>query len=191
MPKIVDSEQYRKELLHQCFDLLAEKGYANVTTRQLAQFLNISTGALYHYFPSKKALFEQLVEEMSQQDVQMLQAVAAGNKTLPQRVRLLGELLVEREDYFVKQAALFVDFYRHTEIAETLNNPVFERIDQQYQQVMMTVLGLSEPKVARFVWTLINGVLIEQVEGAAGLSFAAQIDLLTDMLIAYFEKHGS
>ncbi len=190
MPKIVDSEQYRKELLHQCFDLLAEKGYANVTTRQLAQFLNISTGALYHYFPSKKALFEQLVEEMSQQDVQMLQAVAAGNKTLPQRVRLLGELLVEREDYFVKQAALFVDFYRHTEIAETLNNPVFERIDQQYQQVMMTVLGLSEPKVARFVWTLINGVLIEQVEGAAGLSFAAQIDLLTDMLIAYFEKHG-
>lgn len=191
MPKIVDSEQYRKELLHQCFDLLAEKGYANVTTRQLAQFLNISTGALYHYFPSKKALFEQLVEEMSQQDVQMLQAVAAGNKTLPQRVRLLGELLVEREDYFVKQAALFVDFYRHTEIAETLNNPVFERIDQQYQQVMMTVLGLSEPKVARFVWTLINGVLIEQVDGAAGLSFAAQIDLLTDMLIAYFEKHGS
>jgi AcrR family transcriptional regulator len=190
MPKIVDSERYRKELLHQCFDLLAEKGYANVTTRQLAQFLNISTGALYHYFPSKKALFEQLVEEMSQQDVQMLQAVAAG-KTLPQRIRRLGELLVEREDYFVKQAALFVDFYRHTDIAETLSNPVFQRIDQQYQQVMMAVLGLSEPKVARFVWTLINGVLIEQVDGAAGLSFTEQIDLLTDMLIAYFEKHAT
>ena len=191
MPKIIDSEQYRKELLHQCFDLLAEKGYANVTTRQLAQLLQISTGALYHYFPSKKALFEQLVEEMSQQDVQMLQAVAESAGTLPQRISALGRLLVEQEDYFVKQAALWVDFYRQTDPAEMLSNPVFRRIDQQYQQVMMTVLTASEPKVARFVWSLINGLLIEQANGEAGLSFAEQIDLLTDMLTAYFEKHGT
>ena len=191
MPKIIDSEQYRKDLLHQCFNLLAEKGYANVTTRQLAQLLNISTGALYHYFPNKKALFEQLVEEMSQQDVQMLQTVAEGTKALPERISALGQVLIQHQDYFVKQAALWVDFYRHADPKEILNNPVFQQIDNHYQQVMMSVLGVSEPKVARFVWTLINGVLIEQVEGEAGLTFDEQIDLLTKMLIAYFEKHGT
>ena len=191
MPKIIDSEQYRKDLLHQCFDLLAEKGYANVTTRQLAQLLNISTGALYHYFPNKKALFEQLVEEMSQQDVRMLQTVAEGTKALPERISALGQVLIQHQDYFVKQAALWVDFYRYADPKEILNNPVFQQIDQQYQRVMMTVLGVSEAKVARFVWTLINGVLIEQVEDEAGLAFAEQIDLLTKMLIAYFEKHGT
>lgn len=190
MPKIVDSEQYRKELLHQCFDVLAKRGYANVTTRQLAQLLHISTGSLYHYFPSKKALFEQLVEEMSQQDVRMLQTVAEGAKTLPERISALGQLLIEHEDYFVKQAALWIDFYRHTDIEEILSNPVFRRIDEQYQQAMMTVLGVSEPKVVRFVLTLIDGLMAEQVEREAGLSFAEQIDLLTKMLIAYFEKYG-
>jgi AcrR family transcriptional regulator len=69
MPKIVDSEEYRKELLDKCFDLFANKGYANVTTRQIAKELGISTGAMYHYFPSKQALFEQLVEQISWQDV--------------------------------------------------------------------------------------------------------------------------
>jgi AcrR family transcriptional regulator len=191
MPKIIDSEQYRKELLHQCFDILAEKGYANVTTRQLSQLLHISTGALYHYFPNKKALFEQLVEEMSQQDLRMLQAVAESTKTLPERISALGQVLIQHQDYFVKQAALWVDFYRHADPKEILNNPVFQQIDTHYQQVMMTVLEVPDPKVARFVWTLINGVLIEQVDEQSGFTFAEQIDLLTKMLIAYFEKHAT
>ena len=58
MPKIVDVEQYRKELLLKSAELFAEKGYANMTTRELAQGLGVSTGTLYHYFPSKAALFE-------------------------------------------------------------------------------------------------------------------------------------
>jgi AcrR family transcriptional regulator len=69
MPKIVDHEQYRKELLGKCFDLFADKGYGAITMRQIANSLEVSTGTLYHYFPSKQALFEQLVEEISQQDV--------------------------------------------------------------------------------------------------------------------------
>jgi AcrR family transcriptional regulator len=189
MPKIVDSDRYRKELLHQCFDVLAQKGYANVTTRQLSQILGISTGALYHYFPSKKDLFEQLVVEISQQDVRMLQTVAEGVTTLPERIRALGQLLIERESYFVKQAALWVDFYRHTDIKEIQNNAVFQQIDARYQEAMMSVLGISEPKVAQFVVTLVDGLLVEQLEGDLGLSFPEQIDLLTKMLIAYFEKH--
>jgi hypothetical protein len=56
------------------------------------------------------------------------------------------------------------------------------------EQSMVDLLGLREPKIARFIWTLINGVLIEQV-GNEALSFAEQIDLLTQMLTAYFEKN--
>ncbi|MGB6015410.1 MAG: helix-turn-helix domain-containing protein, partial [Nodosilinea sp.] len=48
MPKIVDHDQYRREILDQCFDLFAEKGYAALTMRQIAQELGVSTGTLYH-----------------------------------------------------------------------------------------------------------------------------------------------
>jgi Bacterial regulatory proteins, tetR family. len=36
MPKIVNHEQYRKELLGKCFNLFAEKGYAAITMRQIS-----------------------------------------------------------------------------------------------------------------------------------------------------------
>ncbi len=71
MPKIVDAQQYRQELLSKCFDLFAEKGYANVTTRQIAKELEVSTGTLYHYFPNKQVLFEQLAEQVCFQDIEI------------------------------------------------------------------------------------------------------------------------
>ena len=189
MPKIVDQDQYRRELLHKCFDLLAAKGYANVTTRQLSQELGISTGAMYHYFPSKKALFEQLVEEMGRQDEVMLRAATEGAKTLPERIASLGRFLIEHQDYFFKQAMLWIDFYQHSDRHSVLSNPVFQQVDQQYQQTITTTLGLANPKVARFVWTLINGVLVEQLSNEDPSMFAEQIDLLIKMLSAYFEKY--
>ncbi|MFM8003959.1 MAG: TetR/AcrR family transcriptional regulator, partial [Dolichospermum sp.] len=42
MPKIVNHEQYRKELLSKCFDLFAEKGYAAITMRQISAGLKVS-----------------------------------------------------------------------------------------------------------------------------------------------------
>lgn len=191
MPKVVDQEQYRRELLHKCFDLLATKGYANVTTRQLSQELGISTGAMYHYFPSKKALFEQLVQYMGQQDTVMLREATADAKSLSERIESLGRFLIDHEAYFVKQAALWMDFYQHSDLQEILDNPVFQQVDQQYQQIIMTILELADLKVARFVWTLINGVLLEQLSSEDSSKFVEQIDLLGKMLSAYFEKHGN
>lgn len=189
MPKVVNQEQYRRELLYKCFDLLAAKGYANVTTRQLSQELGISTGAMYHYFPSKKALFEQLVQELGRQDEVMLKAATEGATTVPERIASLGRFLIEHEAYFVKQAVIWMDFYQHSDPREVLGNPVFQQVDQQYQRAITTVLGLADPKVARFVWTLINGLLVEQLGRENSFEFAEQIDLLVEMLTAYFEKH--
>jgi AcrR family transcriptional regulator len=186
MPKVVDVEKQRKEILFKSFDLFAQKGYANVTTRQLCQEIGVSTGALYHYFPSKKALFEQLVEEISRQDALLLKKVAG--ETVEERIKSLGQLLVQHEAYFIKQAIVWINFYQHSDAQDIQANPIFQQIDDRYQQSMAELLGIQEQKIARFVWTLINGVLIEQV-GNEDLSFAEQIDLLTQMLIAYFEKH--
>ncbi|MFE4105925.1 TetR/AcrR family transcriptional regulator [Almyronema epifaneia] len=188
MPKVVDFEKQRKEILFKCFDLFAQKGYANVTTRQLCQEIGVSTGALYHYFPSKKALFEQLVDEISHQDTLLLKE--AVGETLEERIKALGQLLIQHEAHFIKQAIIWINFYQHNDAQEIQANPTFQQVDDRYQRSMSALLGIQEPKIARFIWTLINGVLIEQV-GNEDLSFVEQIDLLTQMLIAYFEKNKS
>lgn len=188
MPKIVDTEKQRKEILAKSFDLFAQKGYANVTTRQLCQEIGVSTGALYHYFKSKKALFEQLVDEISRQDVLLLKQ--ATGSTIKERIEALGQILIQHEEHFIKQAIVWIDFYQHHDTQEILENPIFQQVDARYQQSMTDLLGIREQKIARFVWTLINGVLVEQITDKE-LAFSEQIDLLMQMLIAYFEKNWS
>ncbi|MCG5062064.1 MAG: TetR/AcrR family transcriptional regulator [Limnoraphis sp. WC205] len=189
MPKVVDADQYRKELLYQCFDLFAEKGYANVTTRQISKELGISTGALYHYFPSKESLFEQLVEELGHQDIQVLKGAVDAQKTFPERVKKLGELLLENREYLVKQAAIWMDFYQYRQGEPILANPVFRRIDQQYQQAMAEFLGISDLSKARFVWVLVDGILIDQVATNDPAIFTEQVGFFVEMVTAYFEKY--
>lgn len=186
MPKIVDAQQYRQELLSKCFDLFAEKGYANVTTREIAKELGVSTGTLYHYFPNKQVLFEQLAEQVSLQDAEMIGQVDK-NQSIPERITALGQLLVENQDYVIKQAAIWIDFLQHCSAKEVNDNLVFQQIDSRYEEAITELLDLKDPKLAKFIWTLVDGISINQIDDDED-SFAIQIELLTQMLVAYFEK---
>ena len=186
MPKIVDAQQYRQELLSKCFDLFAEKGYANVTTRQIAKELGVSTGTLYHYFSNKQVLFEQLAEQVSLQDVEIIGQVDK-NQSIPERITALGQLLIENQQYVIKQAAIWIDFLQHCSAQEVKGNLVFQQIDSRYEQAITELLDLKDPRLAKFIWTLVDGISINQIDDDED-SFAVQIELLTQMLIAYFEK---
>ena len=188
MPKIVDSEQYRKDLLHRSFDLFAQRGYASVTTRQLAQELNISTGTLYHYFPSKAVLFQQLVEELMQQDFLMAAAESKGAKTLAERFKAMKQVLVKNEDHFIKQMLIWVDFCQHQSRAELQDSEFFQKIYERYQQAIGNLLGVTEPKIIWFVLCLIDGIVLEQLCGNQKVSLGEQIDLLGQMLTIYLEQ---
>ena len=102
MPKIVDRDQYRKELLIKSFDLFAQKGYGSITMRQLAQGLGVSTGTLYHYFPSKEALFLQLVEEQTQQNILNFLAEEGNPTTLPERIETLFNFCTDESPWWTQ-----------------------------------------------------------------------------------------
>lgn len=188
MPKIVDAQKYRQELLSKCFALFANRGYANVTTRQIAKELGVSTGTLYHYFPNKQVLFEQLVEQISLQDVEILMSINKDQDIIAKIIEL-GQVLIDNEEYVVKQAAIWDNFYQQQSAKEINNNSVFQQADKRYEQALLELLELDDPKLAKFIWTLIDGILNEQISNRDSSSFATQIELLTQMLIAYFEKH--
>ena len=70
MPKIVDHAAQRARILEGAFEYFARQGYAALTMRQLARELEISTGTLYHYFPTKEAIFEEMFAFMSRRIVE-------------------------------------------------------------------------------------------------------------------------
>ncbi|MBE9257713.1 MULTISPECIES: TetR/AcrR family transcriptional regulator [Aphanizomenonaceae] len=189
MPKIVNHEQYRKELLSKCFDLFAAKGYAAITMRQISAGLKVSTGTLYHYFPNKQALFEQLVEEISQQDVITALTEFGGKKTLSELMETLGQYLVKNEDYLIKWTYLWVDFCQHQDSKIILNNStVFKRANQRCQQLACDLLGIRDVVLASFVLSFVNGVVLEKLWGNENIDFPEQCKLLGKMITAYLQQ---
>ncbi len=188
MPKIVDHEQYRKELLGKCFDLFAQKGYAAITMRQIAECLGVSTGTLYHYFSSKQALFEQLVEEMCQQDISAALAELGERKTPQEAMEVLGKYLVKNEDYFIKWTYLVVDFCQYQDSQEISEKHVFRRVIQRYQQVICDFLGIEDLVLASLVLSLVDGLFLGRLQGNEMINIPEQCNLLGRILTAYLHK---
>jgi AcrR family transcriptional regulator len=54
----------RREILAAATAVFADKGVARTKVTDIAAAANLSHGLLYHYFPSKEAVFEAIVDEM-------------------------------------------------------------------------------------------------------------------------------
>ena len=189
MPKIVDHEQYRQELLGKSFDLFAAKGYASITMRQVAAGLEVSTGTLYHYFPNKQALFEQLVEEISQQDVIAALTEFGGKNNLSELMTALGQYLVKNEDYLIKWTYIWIDFCQHQDSKIMLtNSTVFKRANQRCHQLACDLLGVRDVVLASFVLSFVNGVVLEKLWGNENIDFSEQCQLLGEMIVAYLRQ---
>lgn len=57
----------RQALLERARKAFAERGYAATSLEGLARSLGLSKAAVYHHFPSKRALLEALLEEGTQE----------------------------------------------------------------------------------------------------------------------------
>ncbi|HKM22533.1 MAG TPA: TetR/AcrR family transcriptional regulator [Lachnospiraceae bacterium] len=55
-------EQRRTDILVAALDLFIRKGYAATKITDIAKAVGMSTGLLFHYFDSKEALYEALIE---------------------------------------------------------------------------------------------------------------------------------
>jgi AcrR family transcriptional regulator len=187
MPKIVDHEQYRKELLMKSFDLFAQKGYAAITMREIAKELGVSTGTLYHYFPNKEALFLQLVEEQTRQDILNFLAEAGDAKNLTERIKALMNFLAKNEDYFSKQALLGFDFYQQQGRDEILNNPTIKKAWEDTKQAIAEYLEIKDQAIINFIYCFLNGIISSRMFEGDTFSYTEQSELLANILTAYLQ----
>lgn len=75
MPRVVKEEDYavrRNEILDAARVLIYTRGYEQMSVQEVVDALHISKGAFYHYFDSKPALLEALVNRMEEEASQFL-----------------------------------------------------------------------------------------------------------------------
>lgn len=187
MPKVVDRDRYRQELLKQCFDLFAQRGYGSLTMRQIAAKIGVSTGTLYHYFSSKEELFIQLIEEITERDI--LYANETINyreiETLGERVKAMGKFIAQNEDYFHKETFLFINFLQQPELEQTQLIEAVKRSYKRYQEEIMKLLGIENRAIASYISCFIDGLIAQRVFAPELTIFEEQIELLAQMLTLY------
>ena len=61
----INENTTKQKILECAAHLFAEKGFAETTVRELAEAADLTVGTLYHYFPSKAAILEHMLEEYS------------------------------------------------------------------------------------------------------------------------------
>ncbi|HYX18514.1 MAG TPA: TetR/AcrR family transcriptional regulator, partial [Nostoc sp.] len=154
-----------------------------------AEGLGVSTGTLYHYFPSKQALFEQLAQEICEQDLSTALAELEGAQTLQESMEALGRYLVKNEDYFIKWTYIWIDFCQHKDSEEMLKNSIYKRTNQRYQEAICDLLGIQDSVLASFVLSFVDGLILEKLWGNQTIDFIEQCALLGKILTAYLPQH--
>ena len=65
MPTQKRSIEKRNRIIEKGFELMCEKGYYNVSTPDIAEAAEVSTGIIYQYFNDKKDIFIEGVKNYS------------------------------------------------------------------------------------------------------------------------------
>ena len=172
MPKVVDHDDMRKRLLDTAGEMFAARGYAATGMRDLAAAAGVSTGSLYHYFPDKRALFEQLVERTVEADLADLEETLDSlPRSTSARLDAFLKLVRESEDVLQLQSAVLVEYARLARTERGGSLAPSRAAHVRYAAALARLLGVS-PERADFVLHAVGGVLLQRFSDGGATPFA-------------------
>jgi AcrR family transcriptional regulator len=157
MPKIVDHDARREELLEPCLELFSMQGFHSISMRKIANRLNVTTGTLYHYFDGKQAIFEQTIERIVRIDAQ--EAVTAVPNDAPWATKILhlAQFLKSRERRLVQIINITLDYKRHEREA---SQSLIDRVLSVYRSTISQQLGVVDEVQLDALFSLLIGQVI-------------------------------
>lgn len=162
MPKVVDHDAQRARILASCSALFAARGYGTVTMREIARAAGVSTGSIYHYFPTKKDILAQLFAQMSGTDVVRGAAAVAPHVEPEARIDALLAFVEGQGKHFADLLLLATDVHRHEDVG-----PLARDALRVYRQAIAEQLGLEPDRAAMLLSTLIGALIHRLLDEAA------------------------
>ena len=112
-------ENSRETIIREALKLFAEKGFAAVSMRDLAEAVGISASTIYHYYDSKQALFRDMIREANE----------LTGKARDSFFRILADTEKVECEPFVRAGVMFVTAYLRNERIDPLV-AIVERIQE-------------------------------------------------------------
>jgi len=142
MPKIVNHAQHREKIITKCFELFSKKGFNQVSMREIASEMDVSIGAFYHYFPTKQAIFEELMDHYIKKDIDFLREATNIDAPPEERMVKAGEIIENNTEFYQNLLLLIVDFIRQSQQLES--EKVMTEFAKDYIQIIAEQIELSD-----------------------------------------------
>ena len=160
MPKIVDHEKYRKELTYKATKIFREYGYSGLGMRKIAQELGVSKSALYHYFPSKDALFTACTKLVTSFENSKSHDLSLEKMNSQERINALVTVFKDLDKKFKGELSLLIDYIRTLTPSEVSADENMQMANHRYLTMVAEFVGKEN---ARFVLCLMYGVLLQRL----------------------------
>ena len=118
MPKIVNHDEYREKMLEKSLYLFTRRGYSNINMKQIAAGIGVSTGTLYHYFPSKKNMLAEMIAWLGDKNVDEYIGRTSSVESINDRFDMIIDYWKEKGDFYKNIMLLAIDFYRNADIEQ-------------------------------------------------------------------------
>lgn len=123
------SEKTREAILNTSYALFAEKGFKQVTMKDVCDATNMSRGGLYSHFSSTSLLFEALLQKITEKDALGFQERIEKKDSA---TAILEDTLNRMEDEMKHpEASLSLAMY---EYAETVDSDLMERLNKDSEK---------------------------------------------------------
>jgi AcrR family transcriptional regulator len=183
MTKHQSEAERRAQILEAARTLFVERGYLAARVEDVARAAGLSKGAVYFYFPSKKAIFEALAEQEYSRTITFLLQAQAAPIPASQKLFIMARQYL---DYFsgLKDPPRF--FLLMTEMAirdEAIRENV-RAIHEQYVQGLATIIaqgsdeGIFRPVDAEALSTMLKA-LIDGISGQAAAGLRPDVSRLS------------
>lgn len=199
-------EERRTHLIDAAVGLAERKGVAGVTTRDVAKAAGVSLGVVHYCFESKDALMIELVRSLStalrdciDTDSGAWKRVGTGLVPLRTLVRAsLGmlwlnveasrdrQLLGYESTTFILRESARSQGISHIAAEQYLGNDAsLEAVLAKAGELTETTWTVPVPTLARFVVTMIDGIVLRWLVDDDGAAARRQLDLATDVLLQH------
>ncbi|PLR97688.1 TetR/AcrR family transcriptional regulator [Bacillus sp. T33-2] len=143
IPLTKKGEKTRQHLLAIAEQVFGEKGYFNASIVDITQQAKVAQGTFYNYFPSKQAIFEELVRNMSQIFRSEIRNAIKAAKSFEESQRIgfktfFAWVKDHRNLYSIVQQTVLVD--------EQLYRWYYERLASGYIKGLEEAMGIEEIK---------------------------------------------
>lgn len=146
MRDVKDSEIRRAEIMDAAMLLFMEKGYANTTTQDIVDKVNISRGLLYYHFKNKEDILYCLVERYSEKLLRYIHVIVNDDdKTAIEKIRAFIDATIISTDNVSAEGTELqktVDLEENRYMLDKLSHKLIEKLTIYFERIINQ--GISE-----------------------------------------------